>query len=246
VPQVYDKIGLGYANYRRPDGRIAAAITSALGKLEPIVNVGAGCGSYEPSDRRVVAVEPSMTMIRQRTANAAPVVQASAMQLPFRDAAFAAGLAVLTIHHWPDRTRGLAELARVVRRRVVILTYDTAAASFWLVRDYFPEIADSDAEIMPSLDEFRRALGPIEMHPLPIPHDCTDGLLGAYWRRPAAYLDSGVRGAISAFANIANVEAGVTRLRADLANGAWERRYGHLLGLGELDLGYRLIVADLR
>jgi SAM-dependent methyltransferase len=187
-----------------------------------------------------------MTMIRQRPANAAPVVQGSAMQLPFRDAAFAAGLAVLTIHHWPDRARGLVELARVVRQRVVILTYDTAAANFWLVRDYFPEIADSDAEIMPSLDEFRRALGPIEVHALPIPHDCTDGLLGAYWRRPSAYLDSGVRGAISAFANIPNVEAGVTRLRADLANGAWERRYGHLLGLGELDLGYRLIVADLR
>jgi SAM-dependent methyltransferase len=186
-----------------------------------------------------------MTMIRQRPANAAPVVQASAMQLPFHDAAFAAGLAILTIHHWPGRTNGLVELARVVRQRLVILTYDPAGASFWLVRDYFPGIADIDAQKMPSLHEFRRVLGPIDVHPVPIPHDCTDGLLGAYWRRPSAYLDSGVRGAISAFAMIPNVDSGLVQLRADLADGTWERRYGHLLRLDEIDLGYRLIVADL-
>src|SRR5207249_11947418 len=78
-------------------------------------------GSYEPSDRSVIAVEPSMTMIRQRPVGSAPAVQASATHLPFRSATFEASLAILTVHHWPDRARGLGELARVARDRIVIL-----------------------------------------------------------------------------------------------------------------------------
>ena len=105
MAQLYDAIGVGYGRHRRPDPRIAAAIREALGAAESVLNVGAGAGSYEPSDRTVVAVEPSLAMIRQRPAGSAAVVQASATHLPFADAAFAATLAVLTVHHWPDRTR---------------------------------------------------------------------------------------------------------------------------------------------
>jgi SAM-dependent methyltransferase len=245
MPQLYDTIGVGYGSYRRPDPRIAAAIMRALGELAPIVNVGAGTGSYEPADRPVVAVEPALTMIRQRQARTIPVVQASATHLPFRDGAFAAALAVLTVHHWPDRMRGLAEFARVARHRLVIATYDPAAAGFWLIEDYFPAIREIDRLSMPSLEEFRRALGPVDVRALPIPHDCTDGFLGAYWRRPYAYLDPGVRRAISAFAKIPHIDAGLTQLRADLANGTWARRYGHLLHQAALDLGYRLVIAHL-
>jgi SAM-dependent methyltransferase len=245
MPHLYDAIGVNYGRYRRPDSRIAAAIMGALGELSPIVNVGAGAGSYEPSDRPVVAVEPSMVMIRQRQARTIPVVQASATYLPFRDAAFAAALAVLTIHHWPDRGRGLAELARVARRRLVIVTYDPTATGFWLVDDYFPAIREIDRQILPPLDDFRRVVGPVDIRPLPIPHDCTDGFLGAYWRRPSAYLDPGVRQAISAFAKIPHLDAGLTQLRAHLADGTWTRRYGHLLHQTALDIGYRLVIAYL-
>jgi SAM-dependent methyltransferase len=242
VVELYDRIGEGYRAHRRPDPRIAAAITRALATAASVVNVGAGAGSYEPTDRPVVAVEPSLAMIRQRPAGSAPVVQASAPALPFRAGAFAAALAVLTVHHWPDRARGLAELRRVARDRVVILTWDPAAAGFWLVEDYFPALVAIDREIFPPLDELRRILGPIEVHALPIPHDCVDGFLGAYWRRPHAYLDAAVRGAISTFGKIGDAEAGLGRLRDDLANGSWARRYGHLSTRADLDLGYRLVV----
>lgn len=245
TPQLYDVIGPGYARHRRPDPRIAAAITRALGDLAPIVNVGAGTGSYEPRDRAVVAVEPSTTMIRQRPPGISPVVQASAMALPFRDGAFAAALAILTLHHWPDCIRGLAELARVARDRVVIVTFDAEADGFWLVDDYFPEIRCVDRRIMPSLDDLRRALGPIDVHPLPIPHDCADGFLAAYWRRPHAYLDAGVRCAISAFSRLPDVDNGLARLRADLADGTWQRRYGHLMHETSRDFGYRLVTAHV-
>jgi SAM-dependent methyltransferase len=240
---LYDEIGAGYRSSRRPDPRIATAILRALDQAETLVNVGAGAGSYEPSDRSVVAVEPSMTMIRQRRLGSAPAVQASATHLPFRDATFAAALAVLTVHHWPDRARGLAELARVAQNRVVIVTWDPATSGFWLVEDYFPEIVEIDRRIFPSIDELRRALGCIEVHALPIPHDCVDGFLGAYWQRPQAYLDAGVRSAISTFSKIQTLEPGLARLRRDLENGAWERQHADLRSLPAIDLGYRLVVS---
>jgi len=249
MSQLFDKIGLGYRDYRRPDPRLAAAITRALNRTDTVVNVGAGTGSYEPSDRSVVAVEPAMTMIRQRRAGSAPVVQASATDLPFRDDGFAAALAVLTVHHWPDRARGLDELARVARQRVVVVTWDPSSSGFWLSDHYFPDLVDIDRRIFPSIEDFRQALGRIEVRVLPIPHDCVDGFMGAYWRRPHAYLDAGVRGAISTFAKLHDVGRdldGLARLRRDLDDGTWERRHGELLTRSEIDLGYRIVIADKR
>jgi SAM-dependent methyltransferase len=249
MSQLFDTIGLGYRDYRRPDPRLAAAITRALNRADTVVNVGAGSGSYEPPDRAVVAVEPAMTMIRQRGSGSAPVVQASATALPFRDDGFAAALAVLTVHHWPDRARGLDELARVARQRVVVVTWDPSTSGFWLTDDYFPDLIEIDRRIFPTFEDFRHALGPIEVEPLPIPHDCVDGFLGAYWRRPHAYLDAGVRGAISTFAKLHAVGRdldGLERLRRDLADRTWERRYADLLTRTEIDLGYRIVIAAKR
>ena len=245
MAELYDDIGVGYRARRRPDPRLAAAITRALGETETVVNVGAGAGSYEPADRFVVAVEPAMTMIRQRRAGSALVVQGVAAELPFRDDEFAAALAVLTIHHWLDKHRGLDELGRVARRRVVIVTWDPSISGFWLVDDYFPEIFEIDRKIFPTIEDYRRALGGVEVRPLPIPHDCVDGFLGAYWRRPHAYLDAGVRSAISTFAKMrpSDVEAGLERLRRDLEDGTWARRHGDLLDRSEIDLGYRIVIA---
>src|SRR5262245_27020555 len=243
--ELYDDIGVGYRARRRPDPRVAAAISRALAGTDSVVNVGAGAGSYEPADRFVVAVEPAMTMIRQRRAGSAPVVQAVAADLPFRDDGFAAALAILTVHHWPDRARGLDELARVARRRVVVVTWDPSISGFWLADDYFPEIFETDLKIFPTIEDYRRALGGLDVRPMLIPHDCVDGFLGAYWRRPHAYLDASVRGTISTFAKLPPraVESGVEQLRRDLEDGTWARRHGDLLDRTEIDLGYRIVVA---
>ena len=243
---LYDTIGRGYAAYRRPDARVAARIGAALGGARTVVNVGAGAGSYEPADRAVVAVEPSAAMIRQRRQGSAPAVRASAEALPFADGAFDAALAVLTLHHWPDQRRGLAEMRRVARGRVVVLTWDPAHPGFWLTRDYFPEILEIDRPMFPSPARIAEALGPVDVIPVPVPADCADGFLGAYWRRPEAYLDDGARGAISVFAKLQGVRPRLDRLRAELADGSWAARNAHLLALPELDLGYRLVVSSDR
>lgn len=241
---IYDRIGDGYATRRRTDPRLAARLRARLGDATTVLNVGAGAGSYEPDDVPVVALEPSLTMIAQRRPRGV-VVQGRAEALPFADDAFDAVMGVLTVHHWADRRRGLDECARVARRRVTLLTWDPASAGFWLMEDYFPALLAQDRACFPPLDELRAALGELTLDVLPIPADCVDGLLGSAWRRPAAYLDASVRASMSVFACADGLEPGLERLRADLESGAWERRHGHLLALDALDLGYRLVTAQV-
>lgn len=239
----YDHIGKNYSLHRQPDPRIAQAIVAALGNSQKIVNVGAGTGSYEPTNRVVVAVEPSTEMIKQRKINSVEVVCAKAENLPFADNTFDAALAILTVHHWFDWEAGLREMQRVVRDKVVILTWDPTHEGFWLVQDYFPDILDCDRGIFAIIPAaFERVLGKIDVQKVPIPHDCLDGFLGAYWHRPSAYLDPQVRAAISAFSRINNVASRCDRLRSDIESGHWAAKNADILNLQELDIGYRLLV----
>jgi SAM-dependent methyltransferase len=238
----YDVIGLNYAELRKPDPRIAAVIQGALGRAETVLNVGAGTGSYEPTDRPVTAVEPSIEMIRKRSPSAARVIPASAADLPFNDNAFDASMAILTVHHWPDKEVGLRELRRVTRGPIVLLTFD-ASRRPWLT-DYLPELASLDEAQLPKMSDYERWLGTVDVSPVPVPHDCSDGFLYAYWRRPAAYLDARIRSGISSFWAIPNVEEGLRKLARDLETGAWERRYTELLELDAYDAGYRLVVTN--
>ena len=240
---MYDLIGERYATGRRTDPRIAAPIWAALGGARSVLNVGAGSGSYEPPGRRVVAAEPSIVMLAQRPRGSAPAVRAVAERLPFPDGAFDAAMGVLTMHHWADRDRGLAEMRRVAGR-IVLFLCDPRRRPPWWLGHYFPATARLEAARETRVAELERVLGPLEVIPVPIPGDCTDGFNGAYWRRPRAILDPAVWGPMSALSLIppADRAAGMSRLRADLDSGAWERRWGHLLRLAELDLGYSVAV----
>jgi hypothetical protein len=242
----YAALGNAYATRRRPDTRIAGLIRAALGDARTVLNVGAGTGSYEPGDRRVAAVEPSTVMIRQRPAAAAPAVQGRAERLPFADQSFDAAMAILTVHHWASAPAGLAELSRVARWQLV-LTWDQGIfAGFWLVRDYLPEIAEHErplACLSVVRAELARGRREVTTRDVLVPADCTDGFLGAYWRRPEAHLDPAVRASMSGLALLDQdvVTVASRRLAADLASGRWHARHGHLLGRPELDLGYRLV-----
>jgi SAM-dependent methyltransferase len=249
---LYDKLGVGYSLVRLPDQRIAAAITRALGDAQSVLNVGAGTGAYEPADRHVVAVEPSAVMIAQRPPHAAQAVQASAEKLPFPDDSFDVAMAVISDHHWTDRDQGLRELKRVARHRVLVFNADPAEAErFWFTTEYLPEFLD----LIPARHRHEGAwkqglqnvLGPVELEPVPIPHDCTDGFYGAYWRRPHAYLDPRVRAGISVFSLVPPdaVERAVNALNADLQSAAWLSRHHDLRQLRELDLGYIVVRCDI-
>jgi hypothetical protein len=91
---LYDKLGRTYSATRHADPRIAAIIATALADNPTVINIGAGTGSYEPV-QTVAAIEPSLVMISQRPAGAAPAIQAAAEHIPLRDDCVDAALAVL-------------------------------------------------------------------------------------------------------------------------------------------------------
>src|SRR4051812_32087411 len=186
-------------------------------------------------------------MRAQRPPAASAAIDARAEQLPLDDGSADAAMAILTLHHWSDPAAGLRELRRVARGPVVVLTFDPAAAeSLWLVRDYLPELAEIDRARFPTIAETVDALGGrVKIERVPIPHDCRDGFLGAFWRRPERYLEPAVRPGISTFGELdpGVLARGLGKLQGDLESGAWRRRYGGLLGLEELDIGYRLLTS---
>ncbi len=241
---VYDGIGHVYARHRRPDPRIGAQIERALGDARSVLDVGAGTGSYEPADRAVVAVEPSPVMAAQRLPGAAPVVRGVAESLPFPDGCFDAAMAVFTIHHWRDVVGGLREMARVARR-IAILTFDQEVhGAFWMFRDYVPEVNALESTQVMGPEAVAALIGAQHIEPVMIPSDCVDGFNWAFWRRPEAYLDPEVRACMSGLAILpdALVAQRMERLRADIADGTWARRYGELLHRDTVDGGLRLVV----
>ncbi len=239
----YDRLADAYRKYRKPDPRIAKRINAYLKGAARILNVGAGAGSYEPDQDTVFALEPSHEMIAQRIDANTPLVQGSAEALPFSDNSFDVSMGILTIHHWTDIALGLDEMARVTRDKIILLTWIGYDRNFWLP-DYIPEIKGVDEALFPSIEDLVHMLGEITVETVLIPHDCTDGFMCAYWRRPELYLDPLARKAISTFARIDDIQVGLDKLEHDLKSGAWHANYRYLLDIDHLDLGYRLVVCD--
>lgn len=244
----YDEIGRGYAHTRREDPRLRDLIADALADSRTVVNVGAGTGSYEPTDRHVIAIEPSDVMAAQRPDHLAPAIRGSAAPLPLRDRSVDAAMAVLTVHHWDDqREAGVRELRRVARGPVVIVTIDpTVSATMWLQRDYAPEIAALDDATVPAIDDVCRWLGGhVAVEPIPTPRDTPDWTLASFWAHPERLLDAQACQATSALARLepAVLARIVAEVQRDLRDGTWDERNGDLRDLDELDVGLRLVVA---
>lgn len=247
-PTTYDRIGVGYRGIRRTDPVLASRIWAALGDARTILNVGAGTGSYEPSDRWVLAVEPSGVMIAQRPPDAAPVIQVPVEQLPLADQTVDAAMAILTLHHWENVQTGLRELVRVVRDRLVLVTMDVGVlGELWIVRDYLPEMIDQHAALFPTIDRLRDLLPNARVEVLSVPRECEDGFMAAFWGRPHAYLDPAARAATSPWHDLPAVvvNRALAQLQKHLDSGDWQRRHGHLLARTELDVGLRLITTSM-
>ena len=243
--RVYETLGVDYRCARSADPRIESLISVALEGARTVVNVGAGTGNYEPTNRWVVAVEPAATMLAQRRVSTMPVIRAVAEALPFHENAFDVALGTFTFHHWSDCSAGLSEMRRVARHQVILLHEPAINRQFWLA-NYFPETPLLAQKVRaPSIADGQTQLRVRSIIAVPITADCTDGFLGSYWRRPEAYLNPSVRAGMSGLALLSPEaqDRGVERLTRDLRSGTWNARYGHLRGLHEYDLGYRLLVA---
>lgn len=242
----YERIGHGYAQVRREDPQIALQVHAALGDARTVVNVGAGAGSYEPSDRHVIAIEPSDVMAAQRPLDRAPAIRASAGTLPLRDNSVDAAMAILTIHHWDEeQQRGIKELRRVARGPVLILTFDPAVSTqMWLFADYMPEAAALDRRTLPSIDRLADWLGDgTRVEVVPLARDTPDWMFEAFWAHPERVFDPTARAATSSFARMAPqiVDRVLGDLRSDLDSGVWDARHGALRMLDSYDVGLRLV-----
>ena len=242
----YERAGAGYAQVRRPDPRIAERVHAALGDARTVVNVGAGAGSYEPTDREVTAVEPSEVMRAQRPARLSRAIDGIAEDLPFEDDSFDAAMATVTVHQWRDLERGLHEMRRVSRGPVVIVTFDPEVLDHFWLNDYVPEIIAAERPRYPEIDRISRLLGGHStVAPVPIPIDCVDGFGEAFYGRPEAFLDPAVRAAQSgwAFVDPTTIERFVDTLGSALESGDWDRRFGYLREEPEYVGSLRLIAA---
>ncbi len=197
----------------------------------------------------MTAVEPSASMRAQRRAGK-PAIDATAETLPFGDGSFDAAMSTMSVHQWPNLEAGLANVRRVARGAVVIMTADpTMVEQFWL-NDYAPEVMSTEARRFPAIDRIAGALGAgagyrVEVEVLDIPLDCTDGFNQAYYGRPELLLDDGARAANSAWSFVSPEvqERFVRDLRADLDSGAWDAKYGRLRTLPTYDGALRLVVS---
>jgi len=241
----YEEHGARYSQGRRADPRIEARILAALGDAETVVNVGAGTGSYEPRDRWVLAVEPSATMRAQRPPGAAPAIDARAESLPLDDDSVDAAMACVTIHHWQPRDAGLAELRRVARGPVVVFTFDLDQLPPWQL-DYLRVGVEIERPRFGSIEEVAAVLGGrTRIETIPTPADCRDGFFEAFWNRPEALLDPGVRASQSLWELLDDgvEEEIVERLARDLESGLWDERYGHLREMESFEGSLRLVVS---
>ena len=242
----YGAIGEGYARIRQPDPRIAAQFHAALGDARTVLNVGAGAGSYEPTDREVTAIEPSASMRAQRPAHLSRAIDATADALPFDDNSFDAAMASVTVHQWPDLERGLGEMRRVTTGPIAILTFDPFPEQKWWLDDYVPEVLEVESRRMPDLQRVAHALGgESEIQTVMIPVDSTDGFGQAFFGRPERMLEPEVRRAMSAWSFVPDdvVARFETDLRRDLESGAWDERYGFYRTTPEFDGGLRLVIS---
>ncbi|GAB3130527.1 methyltransferase domain-containing protein [Tsukamurella serpentis] len=241
----YGLVGGSYSQFRRPDPRIAEAITSALGDARTVLNVGAGAGSYEPADREVTAVEPSRAMREQRAPHLAPAIDGVAEDLPFPNGHFDASMTTFSVHQWSDARAGLMELRRVTRGPVVVLTADPNLVDrFWL-SGYAPAVIAAEQRRYPPMDLLCEALGGASVTGVPIPLDCVDGFNEAYYGRPEMLLSAPARTSCSAwsFVDARTSEGYVAALADDLAAGRWDERHGYLRRRPTFDGSLVLVVS---
>jgi SAM-dependent methyltransferase len=241
----YSAHGRGYATKRRTDPRIATWIHRALGDSRTVLNVGAGAGSYEPEDRHIIAVEPSETMRAQRPPNLVPAIRGIAEELPLDDQCVDASMALITIHQWRDLDKGLAELRRVTRGPIVVLTFDGDALDLFWLAEYAPELIAVERRRYPKMERITQGFGgTAEVHTIPIPIDCMDGFTEAFYARPEALIDPAVRRSQSAWSFVSEEDQSriVKTLQDDLQSGLWEKKFGDWRAKPFFEGSLRLIV----
>jgi SAM-dependent methyltransferase len=201
-----------------------------------LADIGGGTGNYAVAFKQEgwepVVVDRSVEMLAHAAAKGLEVVEADAQQLPFGDESFDVATMISMLHHVEDRGAALAEARRILRSggRLVLKGFTGEdAASLWIL-DYFP----SSRRWMEATHPPRAAI----LNELPGARlldfefeDMEDASLAALSADPRRVLEAGESAATSYFERMqrdhpGELQAGLARLRQDIAAGRAPRRAG--------------------
>ena len=253
---LYNSIGKGYDRTRQSDRRIVDRLIELLDLRlgSTIADVGAGTGNYSNAianqGYKIIAIEPSATM----QAQAQPYkdvswISAAAESIPLEDNTVDGAIVMLALHHFQNINRGLKEINRITKGKIVIFAFEQGKIpDFWLT-DYFPAFITDTLATFPSTDAIASAIEQItnkkvDIIPFLLPSDLQDMFAAAGWQKPEIYLHESVRKGISTFAKMddSELERGINKLAEDLENGVWLEKYGYLKQQQTYDAGYRIFV----
>jgi SAM-dependent methyltransferase len=158
---------------------------------------------------------------------------------------------ILAVHHFTSRAKAFREMARVCPRGpIVVFAHDVGFAVDPWFAHYFPRLWSDATAACPStqelIDTFEAAGRAARSLPFEVPHDIRDAFMAAGWRRPEMYLDPEIRRGISGFAlsDQSEIDKGLRRLQADIADGTWRTKYAELLSRESIDWGYRFVYCE--
>lgn len=215
-------------------GPLRDALEGAPGRR--VADIGGGTGNYAFALKREgwepVVVDRSAEMLTRAAAKGLETVEGDAQRLPFDDETFDAAVMISMLHHVEDRSAALAEAQRILRAggRLALMGFTGEdAATLWIL-DYFPSSRSWMEATHPPraaiLDELPGArLVPFEFN------DIQDASLAALSADPEQVLGAAERGDTSYFERMRRdhpdeLEAGLSRLRRDVATGHAPRRAG--------------------
>jgi ubiquinone/menaquinone biosynthesis C-methylase UbiE len=256
---IYNNIGNEYNNTRKADQRILDQLEIFLDYRKDLViaDIGAGTGnySYELASRnyKVCAIEPSDVMIAQgKNQENLTWIKGYAEKIPLNNLSVDAVICTLATHHFTSIELFLSETYRILKKDgiLIIYTFDPilTGEDDWL-KYHFYELYSKASKTVPRQHELIKIIENIYRNePLVsnfnLPPDLTDQFFYSGWKTPEKYLDSNFRRGISVFAledsNL--IDTYINKLKIDLHNGIWDKKYSDVRSKSSFNGGYYFIV----
>ena len=166
----YNKIALTYN--KRYEGSYLVNIENEIKNLitsnnyKNILEAGCGTGKWinmlEDNGLKVFGLDFSMGMLKiaRGDKSSLNLVNADAVQIPFKDNYFDLIFCVNAIHHFPDKEKFINECKRTLTKNgmLAIFGVDPHIDKNWYVYDYFDSVYENDLKRFPSLDYVNKAL----------------------------------------------------------------------------------------
>lgn len=247
----YDQIGSGYNSTRQADPFIVERLLYHLQpKIDKLyLDIGCGTGNYTIAfaDKgfKFIGVEPSEKMLNEAKVRNQTIgwFQGTAEKIPAEDKSFQGIIGTLTIHHWKDLKIAFKEISRVLSNngRFVIFTSTPEQMKGYWLNHYFPEMMHSSIVQMPSISHIKEAISKLDLEITNIEEyyisdDLQDCFLYIGKNDPNRYFEETIRRGISSFSSLTNMEEvtqGLSKLRDDLNNKAFDKikdQYANELG----------------